>query len=280
MKVSLEKHLKGGEFLIKESEPEDVFTPEDFTEEHQIIAETAQRFVDEELLPQAERIEAQDLELTVELLRKAADLGLLAIDVPEKYEGLGLDQPSSTIVSEKLSEVASFAVSYGAHCGIGTLPIVYFGTEEQKHKYLPKLASGELLSAYALTEASSGSDALAAKSTAVLNSDGKVWMLNGEKMWISNAGFADLFIVFAKINGTDFSAFIVERGFPGIRLGDEEKNRYQRFLYADPRTRECSGTRGEFAGRTGQGTQDCTEHSQLRPLQVGCRLRGRGQERH
>ena len=223
MTVGLEKHLKGGEFLIRESAPEDVFTPEDFTEEHQMIAETAQRFVDEELLPQAEQIEEQDLELTVELLRKAAGLGLLAIDVPEKYEGLGLDKPSSTIVSEKLSQVASFAVSYGAHCGIGTLPIVYFGTEEQKRKYLPKLANGELLSAYALTEASSGSDALAAKSTAVLNSDGKAWMLNGEKMWISNAGFADLFVVFAKIDGSDFSAFIVERGFTGVRLGSEEK---------------------------------------------------------
>ena len=134
-----------------------------------------------------------------------------------------MDKPSSTIVSEKLSQVGSFAVSYGAHCGIGTLPIVYFGTEEQKQKYLPKLATGELLSAYALTEAGSGSDALAAKTTAVLSEDGKNWTLNGEKMWITNAGFADLFIVFAKIDGKEFSAFIVEREFEGVRIGAEEK---------------------------------------------------------
>jgi alkylation response protein AidB-like acyl-CoA dehydrogenase len=136
---------------------------------------------------------------------------------------LGLDKPSSTIVAEKLSQVGSFAISFGAHCGIGTLPIVYFGTEEQKQKYLPKLAKGELFAAYALTEASSGSDALAAKSTAVLSEDGKHWVLNGEKLWITNAGFADLFIVFAQIEGKDFSAFIVERDFEGVKLGEEEK---------------------------------------------------------
>ncbi|MDA2927964.1 acyl-CoA dehydrogenase family protein, partial [Acidobacteria bacterium AH-259-G07] len=209
--------------LIRASEPQDIFTPEDFTQEHHMIGETTQRFVDQELQPRIEQIEHQEPELTVELLRKAAELGLLAIDVSEKYGGLGLDKPSSTIVSEKLSQVGSFAVSYGAHCGIGTLPIVYFGTEEQKQKYLPKLANGELLSAYALTEAESGSDALAAKSTAVLSPDEKHWILNGEKMWITNAGFADLFIVFAKIDGKDFSAFIVERDFPGVKVGAEEK---------------------------------------------------------
>ncbi len=223
MESEVKARLKGGEFLISASEPEDVFTPEDFTEEHQMIAATAERFVKEEILPRVEQIEHQDLELTVELLRKAAELDLLAIDVPEKYEGLGLDKPSSTIVAEKLSQVGSFAISYGAHCGIGTLPIVYFGTEEQKQKYLPKLAKGELLAAYALTEASSGSDALAAKSTAVLSEDGKRWVLNGEKLWITNAGFADLFIVFAKIEGKDLSAFIVERDFEGVKLGEEEK---------------------------------------------------------
>ena len=215
--------LKGGEFLISASQPEDVFTPEDFTEEHQMIATTAERFVEQEILPRIEQIEHQDLKLTVELLRKAAELDLLAIDVPEKYEGLGLDKPSSTIVAEKLSQVGSFAISFGAHCGIGTLPIVYFGTEEQKQNYLPKLAKGELFAAYALTEASSGSDALAAKSTAVLSEDGKHWVLNGEKLWITNAGFADLFIVFAQIEGKDFSAFIVERDFEGVKLGEEEK---------------------------------------------------------
>ncbi|MEE8461047.1 MAG: acyl-CoA dehydrogenase family protein [Acidobacteriota bacterium] len=224
MAAEVQAKLKGGEFLITASDPQDVFTPEDFTEEHQMIAQTAQQFMEQEVLPQCEQLENQDLDLTVALLRKAAaELDLLAIDVPEKYEGLGLDKPSSTIVAEKLSRVGSFAISYGAHCGIGTLPIVYFGTEEQKQQYLPKLAKGELLAAYALTEATSGSDALAAKSTAVLSEDKKSWILNGEKLWITNAGFADLFIVFAKVDGKDFSAFIVERKFEGVKLGAEEK---------------------------------------------------------
>ncbi|MCH7805352.1 MAG: acyl-CoA dehydrogenase family protein [Acidobacteria bacterium] len=224
MAAEVQAKLKGGEFLITASDPQDVFTPEDFTEEHQMIAQMAQQFMEREILPQCERIEDQDLDLTVELLRKAAaELDLLAIDVPQKYEGLGLDKPSSTIVAEKLSRVGSFAISYGAHCGIGTLPIVYFGTEEQKQQYLPKLAKGELLAAYALTEATSGSDALAAKSTAVLSEDKKSWVLNGEKLWITNAGFADLFIVFAKVDGKDFSAFIVERKFAGVQVGTEEK---------------------------------------------------------
>ena len=224
MAAEVQAKLKGGEFLITPSDPQDVFTPEDFTEEHQMIAQMAQQFMEREILPQCERIEDQDLDLTVELLRKAAaELDLLAIDVPQKYEGLGLDKPSSTIVAEKLSRVGSFAISYGAHCGIGTLPIVYFGTEEQKQQYLPKLAKGELLAAYALTEATSGSDALAAKSTAVLSEDKKSWVLNGEKLWITNAGFADLFIVFAKVDGKDFSAFIVERKFAGVQVGTEEK---------------------------------------------------------
>ena len=205
MAAEVQAKLKGGEFLITASDPQDVFTPEDFTEEHQMIAQTAQQFMEQEILPQCEQLEHQDLDLTVELLRKAAaELDLLAIDVPEKYEGLGLDKPSSTIVAEKLSRVGSFAISYGAHCGIGTLPIVYFGTEEQKQQYLPKLAKGELLAAYALTEATSGSDALAAKSTAVLSEDKKNWVLNGEKLWITNAGFADHLSVFAKVDGKDF----------------------------------------------------------------------------
>ena len=223
MAAEVQAKLKGGEFLITASDPQDVFTPEDFTEEHQMIAQTAQQFMEQEILPQCEQLEHQDLDLTVELLRKAAaELDLLAIDVPEKYEGLGLDKPSSTIVAEKLSRVGSFAISYGAHCGIGTLPIVYFGTEEQKQQYLPKLAKGELLAAYALTEATSGSDALAAKSTAVLSEDKKNWVLNGEKLWITNAGFADLFIVYAKIDGKENTAFLVDRQLEGVTVGEEE----------------------------------------------------------
>ena len=211
------------EFLTKQGSTEDVFTPEDFNEEHRIIAETAQRFVDQKLLPLTERIEKLDLKLIIELLRTAGELGLLGVDVPQKYGGLGFDKLSSLIISEKISQMASFAVSYGAHSGIGTLPIVYFGSEEQKHKYLPKLVKGELFSAYALTESGAGSDALSSKTKAVLSPDKKNWMLSGEKIWVTNAGFADLFIVFAKINGIDFSAFIVERNFSGVYLNSEEK---------------------------------------------------------
>ena len=195
---------RGGEFLISPSPAEDLFAPEDFSEEHQMIAETAERFVREELLPRLDEIEQQDLEVTKGLLRKAGELGLLAIEIPTQYGGLGLDKASSTLVFEKLAPVGSFAVSYGAHVGIGTLPIVYFGSEEQKKRYLPRLASGELVSAYALSEAESGSDALAAKCKAVLDPDGERWILNGEKMWVTNGGIAGLFIVFAKIDGQDF----------------------------------------------------------------------------
>lgn len=223
MATETTSRIAGGAFLIQGIDPEELFSPEDFGDEHQMIAETTERFMREEVLPRVDEIEHQDFEVTKELLRKAAELGLLAIDVPEKYGGLGLDKPSSTIVAERLAQAGSFSVSYGAHSGIGTLPIVYFGSEEQKRKYLPKLAAAELFAAYALTEAESGSDALAAKSTAVLSPDGKHWILNGEKMWITNAGFADLFIVFAKIDGKDFSAFIVERSYPGLSVGAEEK---------------------------------------------------------
>ena len=223
MSSEVRRQFRGGEFLIAESSPESAFAPEDLTEEHHMIAQTTGRFVAEEVLPRMEEIEQSDPELTRELLKKASDLGLLAIEVPEQYGGLGLDMPSSAVVAENLAQAASFSVSYGAHSGIGTLPIVYFGTEEQKQKYLPKLASAEFLSAYALTESEAGSDALAARSTAVLSSDEKHWILNGEKMWISNAGFADLFIVFAKIEGKEFSAFIVERSYSGVSVGEEEK---------------------------------------------------------
>lgn len=188
-----------------------------------MIAETTQRYVDEEVNPRIEEIENQELQVTKDLLKKSGNLGLLSMEVSEEYGGLGLDKASAVIVIETLAPVGSFAISYGSNCGIGTLPIVYFGTEDQKQKYLPKLASGEIFSAYALTEASAGSDALSAKSTAVLSSDGKHWIINGEKMWITNAGFADLFIVFARIDGQDLSAFIVERNFPGVKVGPEEK---------------------------------------------------------
>lgn len=176
-----------------------------------------------EILPRDEEIEHLNYELTADLLRKAGEVGLLGADVPEAYGGMGLDKVSTTLISERLTKASSFALSAGAHVGIGTLPIVYFGTEAQKQKYLPKLATGELLAAYCLTEPSSGSDALGAKTTAVLSEDGTHYVLNGTKQFITNAGFADVFIVYAKVNGTDFSTFIVERSMEGVSIGPEEK---------------------------------------------------------
>ncbi|CAG7657879.1 putative acyl-CoA dehydrogenase [Paenibacillus allorhizosphaerae] len=215
--------IAGGSFIIEDTDYQRVFTPEDFTEEQRMIAQTTEDFVEGEIAPQDEAIEKLNYELTVELLRKAGELGLLGADVPEAYGGLGLDKISSTLIGEKLSKASSFALSVGAHVGIGTLPIVYFGTKEQKERYLPELATGEKLAAYCLTEPASGSDALAAKTTAQLSGDGKHYILNGSKQFITNAGFADLFIVYAKVNGTDFSAFIVERTMEGVSFGPEEK---------------------------------------------------------
>ncbi len=215
--------MKGGGFLLEEIQPEEMFTPEDFSEEQRMIAQTVDEYVDSEVLPVRDRMEHGENQVTVDLLRKAGDLGLCGIEVPEKYGGLGLDKVCAMLVMEKMSKYGSFAVSYGGHTGIGTLPIVYFGNEEQKRKYLPKFVSGELLSSYALTEPGSGSDALAARTTAVLSADGKEYVLNGTKMWITNAGFADVFITFAKIDGDKFSCFIIEKGYPGVSTGAEER---------------------------------------------------------
>jgi alkylation response protein AidB-like acyl-CoA dehydrogenase len=215
--------IKGGAFLIEDVEAERVFTPEDFSEEHKLMAKTTEEFVVNEVLPVIEDIEEHDFEKSVALLKQAGELGLLAVDVPEEYGGLGLDKISSAVITEKFSRAGSFSLSYGAHVGIGSLPIVLFGNEEQKHKYLPGLASGEKLAAYALTEPGSGSDALGAKTTAKLNAEGTHYVLNGEKQWITNAGFADVFVVYAKVDGEHFSAFIVEREFPGVSTGPEEK---------------------------------------------------------
>jgi alkylation response protein AidB-like acyl-CoA dehydrogenase len=217
------KAIKGGSFLIEARAPEEVFIPEEFTDEQRQIAQTTEEFMAKEVLPRVEELEHKQEGLMVELLRRAAELGLLGADVPEAYGGMGLDKVSTTIIAEKVARYASFAVSHGGHHGIGTLPIAYFGTEEQKKKYLPKLASGEWIAAYCLSEAEAGSDALAAKTRADLSPDGKEWILNGQKMWITNGGFADVFIVFAKVGGEKFSCFIVERGAPGFKVGAEEK---------------------------------------------------------
>ncbi|MBM7609263.1 alkylation response protein AidB-like acyl-CoA dehydrogenase [Lysinibacillus composti] len=221
--VQTKNVIKGGSFLIEEVDVERVFTPEDFTDEQKMIAKTTEEYVTNEVLPYIENLENHEFEHSVRLLKKAGELGLLAADVPEEYEGLGLDKVSSALIAEKMSVAGGFSISHGAHVGIGSLPIVLFGNEDQKQKYLPKLASGELLAAYALTEPGSGSDALGAKTTAKLNAAGTHYVLNGEKQWITNAGFADVFVVYAKVDGEKFTAFIVERKFPGVSVGAEEK---------------------------------------------------------
>ncbi|MFF2886069.1 acyl-CoA dehydrogenase family protein [Paenibacillus sp. NPDC057967] len=212
----------GGRFIIEDSKPEAVVTPEDFTEEQRLMHDAAMQFLETELVPKDAEIEALNYELTVELMRKAGELGLLGADIPEAYGGIGLDKVSTTLLAETLARSSSFALSVGAHTGIGTLPIVFFGTPEQKSKYLPDLATGAKIAAYCLTEPASGSDALGARTTAKLSGDGNHYILNGSKLYITNAGFADLFIVYAKVDGEKFTAFIVERETPGFSVGPEE----------------------------------------------------------
>jgi butyryl-CoA dehydrogenase len=214
--------IAGGSFLLEERNLADVFTPEDFSDEHRQIARTTEEFATNEILPLTDKIEAKEFQVTRDLLKKGSELGLCSVDVPEQYGGMELDKVSSAIVADYIAKSGSFSVSFGAHVGIGTLPIVYFGTEAQKQKYLPKLASSEWIGAYALSESSSGSDALNARTKAVLSADGKHYVLNGEKMWITNAHVADVFVVFAKIDGEKFTAFIVEKTFPGFSVGAEE----------------------------------------------------------
>jgi alkylation response protein AidB-like acyl-CoA dehydrogenase len=216
------KRLTGGSFLLEERDLDEVFTPEDFSDEHQQIAQTTEEFALKEIVPMADRLEKKDFALTRELLKKASDLGITSVDVPEQYGGMEMDKVSSAIIADRIAKYGSFVVSFGGHVGIGTLPIVYFGTEGQKQKYLPKLASGEWIGAYALSESSSGSDALNCRTKATLSPDGKHYVLNGEKMWITNANFADVFIVFAKVDGEKFTTFIVEKTFPGFAVGAEE----------------------------------------------------------
>jgi len=215
--------IRGGSFLIQSGSADEVFTPEEYTDEQKMIAKTAEEFVVNEVVPNLESIEHHNFDISVRLLKEAGELGLLGGDVPEKYEGLGLDKITTALLTEKLARGRSFSLSFGAHVGIGSLPIVYFGNDDQKRRYLPDLASGKRLAAYCLTEPGSGSDALGAKTTAKLSEDGKHYILNGEKQWITNAGFADVFVVYAKIDGEHFSAFIVERNFPGVSFGPEEK---------------------------------------------------------
>jgi len=216
------KLIKGGGFLIEDVQPEDIFTPEDFTDEHVMIAKTTWDFVEGEILPNVEEFEQKNFDLVVQKLKEAGELGLLGADIPEEYGGVGLDKISSSLITENISKAGSFALTHGAHVGIGTLPIVFFGNEEQRQKYLPPLATGEKIAAYALTEPTSGSDALGAKTSAVLSDDGKYYILNGTKQFITNAGFADIFVTYAKVDGDKFTAFIIERDYPGVSVGPEE----------------------------------------------------------
>ncbi len=216
------KRIAGGSFLIEERTPDEIFTPEDFTDQHLLIAQTSEEFASKEIVPNIDGMEHKDFSVSRKLLKDAGDLGLSGVDIPEQYGGTGLDKVTSALIADRIAKYAGFSTTWGAHACIGTLPIVFFGTEEQKRKYLPGLANGTTVGAYALSESSSGSDALSCRARAALSGDGKHYLLSGEKMWITNAGFADLFIVFAKIDGEKITAFIVERNFPGLSVGAEE----------------------------------------------------------
>lgn len=218
----LSEVLRGGEFLVRDSRPEDIFIPEEFDEESLMIKQSVLDFIQNEIYPNALKLENQEDNIMTTLLEKAGELGILGAHIPEEYGGMPLHTNTNTLIAEMIGTTNSFSVAYAAHTGIGMLPILYFGTEEQRLKYLPLLATGKMKAAYCLTEPGSGSDALAAKTRADLSPDGEHYIINGQKMWITNAGFADVFIVFAKIDGDKFTGFIVERNTEGLSLGAEE----------------------------------------------------------
>jgi len=245
---------RGGSFLIESRSPAEVFTPEDLTEEQLQMAATVAQFAREEVLPKTAEIEAKKPGVVPGLLRKAAELGFTAMDIPEEYGGLGMDKTTSTLITDHMSVLASFSTAYGAHVGIGTLPLVWYGTEEQKKRCLPKLASGEWIGAYALSEATSGSDAMNIRARATLSADGATYTLNGEKMWITNGGTAGLYTVFAKIDGEKFSAFLVERDTPGLTVGAEEHKMGIRGSSTCPLVlQDCKVPAANLLGEAGKG---------------------------
>jgi butyryl-CoA dehydrogenase len=255
----------GGSFLVEARTPAEVFTPEDLNEEQRQIAATAAEFALKEILPAAQAIEAKQPGALRDLLVKAAGLGFTSVDIPEEYGGLGMDKVSSTLISDHISVLASFSTAFGAQVGIGTLPTVWYGTEEQKQRYLPRLATGEWIAAYALSEASSGSDAMNVRTRATLSADGTEYTLNGEKMWITNCGIADLFTVFAKIDGEKFSAFLVERTSPGLTVGAEEHKLGIRGSSTCPLVlADCRVPAGNLLGEAGKG-----HHIAFNVLNVG-----------
>ena len=254
--------------MIRSLNPDDLFTPEDLTDEQRLFGQTAAEFMRNEVLPNEASLYAHDWAKTRELLKKAADLDLLRLEIPEAYGGLGLDMVSAAYVGEHLAINPSFGGSLGTHTSIGTLPIVYFGTPEQKAKYLPRLASGELIGAYALTEPHSGSDALSARTTARLTPDGTHYLLNGQKAWITNGGFADLFTIFAKVDGEKFTAFIVERGM-GVKSGpDERKLGPRRVLHHRADAGRRAGAGRERPRHDRRRAQGRVQHPQSRSSQA------------
>lgn len=257
------KIIPGGSFLISNPSPQDCFFPEDFTEEQRQIAQTTAEFATNEIVPVSDQIEAKDFAVIRRLLKEASELGLTSVDIPEEYGGLEMDKSTAAIIADNIARQGSFSVIFSAHVGIGTLPIVWYGTEEQKKKYLPKLASGEFIGAYALSESTSGSDAVNARTRAVLSEDGQSYTLNGEKMWITNAGFADLFTVFAqcaipngpKAGEEKLTAFLIERGTPGLTIGKEEHKLGIRGSSTCPLSLvDCRIPAANLLGEVGRGT--------------------------
>jgi alkylation response protein AidB-like acyl-CoA dehydrogenase len=255
----------GGSFLLETRTPDEIFTPEDLNEEQRQIAATAARFAREEILPRVASIEAKEPGAMPALLRKAAELGFTAVDIPEEYGGMGLDKLSSTLITDHISVLASFSTAFGAHIGIATLPLVWYGTEEQKQRCLPRLATCEWIGAYGLSEASSGSDAMNIRTRATLSPDGAHYILNGEKQWLTNGGTADLYTVFAKIDGEKFSAFLIERGTPGLTVGAEEHKLGIRGSSTCPLVlQDCKIPKENLLGEAGKG-----HHIAFNVLNVG-----------
>lgn len=269
-------YLRGGEFLIAETSVGDVFTPEDLTEEHRMIGETTKDFVDNEVHPQLPAMEQHDWEVARDLIRKAGDLGLLSATIPEEYGGLGLDQTTGVVIAEMVGRGGGFGTTFGAQTSIGVLPILYFGSEELKQKWIPKIVSGEVIAAYCLTESGSGSDALGAKTNAKLSEDGDTYVLNGEKMFISNGGFADVFIVFAKVDGEKekFSAFVVERS-ENCRPGAEEHKMGIRSSSTTPLIlTDCTIPAADLIGKVGDGAKIAFNILNVGRLKLGASVTG------
>jgi alkylation response protein AidB-like acyl-CoA dehydrogenase len=263
--IGLAVAATGGGFLLENRTPEEVFTPEDLNEEHRHIAATAAQFAREEIVPATAALEAKEPGRLRAVMQKAAALGFTSVDIPEEYGGMGMDKTTSTLITDHISVLASFSTAFGAQIGIGTLPLVWYGTEEQKKRYLPKLATAEWIAAYCLSESTSGSDAMNIRTRATLSADGKHYLLNGEKMWITNGGIADLYTVFAKIDGDKFSAFLVERTFPGLTVGAEEHKLGIRGSSTCPLVlTDCEVPVGNLLGEAGKG-----HHIAFNVLNVG-----------